>query len=158
MDPRSAATPFELQQNFVTASKIFASSLETRRALAEIESVIAQLKKSAPANPALLAQSKSVLAAIEALTSGSGGSLGLDQANTELTAALNVVESSDRAIPAQALELYAEASAAAAASVKQWAALKQGTLANFNQQLKSANLPPIAISAIEREVYTLMTQ
>jgi photosystem II stability/assembly factor-like uncharacterized protein len=162
MDPRAAATTAELQQNFTTTYRIFADSLEARRALAEIESVTGQLKKPVPANPALAAQSKTLLAAIEAITSGPasglGFGLGLEQANTELTAALNVAESSDRAIPAQALEVYAEASAASFARVKEWAALKQGPLANFNQQLQSAKLPPIAISAIEHEVYILMTQ
>jgi photosystem II stability/assembly factor-like uncharacterized protein len=162
MDPRVSASAAELQENFATTYKIFSDSLVARRALAEIESVAGQLKKSAPASPALTTQSKAVLAAIEAITSGSatapGLTVGLDQANTELTSALNVAESSDRAIPAQALEVYAEASAASAARVKEWTTLKQGPLAKYNQQLKSAKLPPIAISAIEHEVYILMTQ
>ena len=158
MDPRVPATTAELQENFATTYKIFSDSLEARRALAEIESVKTQLTKNTPNKPALTAQSKTLLAAIESITSGSDKSIGLDQANTELTAALNVAESSDRAIPSQALEVYAEASAASSARVKEWAALKQGPLAKYNQQLKSANLAPIAISLIEREVHILMTQ
>jgi len=158
MDPRSAATPFELQQNFVTASKIFADSLEARRALAEIDSVATQLKKLASTKTALTTQSQTLYFAITAITDGTPAAPGLGQANTELTSALNVAESSGRAIPAQALEVYAEAAAASSARIKEWAALKQGPLANFNQQLKSAHLPPIAIAAIEHEVYILMTQ
>jgi hypothetical protein len=154
MDPRSAATPFELQQNFATATRIFGDSLDARRALAEIESVKGQIAKT----PGLKAQSKTLLEAIEAISSGSGGGMGLEQANTELTSALNVVESSDRAIPSQALEIYSEAKTASAARVKEWSALKEGPLAKYNLELKAANLPPIAISLIEREVYTLMTQ
>ena len=56
------------------------------------------------------------------------------------------------------MDLYAEASAASALRMQQWAAFKQGPLAKFNQQLTRAKLSPIAISAIEREVYVLMTQ
>ena len=162
MDPRSTASPFDLQQNFATANKIFADSLQARRTLAEMESVKGQLTKNSPSKPALATQAKTLLAAIESITSGSDGSMGLavglDQANSELTAALNVAESSDRAIPAQALEVYAEASTASATRIKQWATLKAGPLAKYNQQLKSSNLAPIEISLIEREVYTLMTQ
>jgi hypothetical protein len=54
--------------------------------------------------------------------------------------------------------VYAGAQQASSARVKEWAALKAGGLAKFNGQLKSSKLPPIAISAIEQEVYTLMTQ
>jgi len=158
MDPRAAATSAQLQQNFTTTYGIFTASLEARRALAEMESVATQLKKSTPANSPLNTQSQTLLAAIESLTAGSGQDIGLEQANTELTSALNVAESSDRPIPAQAVEIFAEASAASAARVKDWAALKSGPLAAYNQQLKSADLAPIAISAIECEVYTLMTQ
>ena len=158
MDPRISATTGELQENFTTTYKIFTDSLEARRALAEIGSVKGQLTKNPPAKPALTAEAKTLLADIEAITSGSPQSIGLDQANTELTAALNAAESSDRAIPSQALGVYAEASAASSARVKEWSALKQGPLAKLNQQLKAANLAPIAISAIEHEVYTLMTQ
>ena len=93
-----------------------------------------------------------------AVTSGTGANLGLDQANAEMTSALNVAESSDRAIPSQAMEVYAEASAASALRLREWAALKQGALAQLNQQLTREKLPPIAISAIEHEVYVLMTQ
>jgi photosystem II stability/assembly factor-like uncharacterized protein len=158
MDPRAAASAAQLQQNFDTTYGIFTASLEARRALAEMESVATQVKRSAAGVDALAAQSRTLLAAIESITAGSGQNTGLEQANTELTSALNVAESSDRAIPAQALEIFAEASAASSARVKEWAALKQGPLAKYNRQLKSGKLPPIAISAIEHEVDTLMTQ
>ena len=89
---------------------------------------------------------------------GAGGSLGLDQANSEITSALNAAESSDRGIPSQAIQVYDEANAASALRIKEWAALKQGALVQFNQQLTHEKLAPIAISAIEHEVYVLMTQ
>jgi photosystem II stability/assembly factor-like uncharacterized protein len=157
-DPRSPATSAELQQGFETSYRIFSSSLEARRALAEIGSVKEQLAKHASDKPEIERQAKQLLASIEAIESGAGKAIGLDQANTEITAALNVAESSDRPVPAQALEVYAEAQQASSARVKEWAALKAGAFAKFNEQLKSSKLPPIAISAIEQEVYTLMTQ
>ncbi len=158
MDPRIKATTAELQQNFRTTYTIFAASLEARRALAEIGSVKNQLTKNSPSNPRIAEQQKALLASIDAITSGTGASPGLDQANSEITSALNVAESSDRAIPSQAMQVYAEANAASAPRIQQWAALKQGPLAQFNQQLTRAQLSPIAISAIEHEVYVLMTQ
>jgi hypothetical protein len=158
MDPRIKATTAELQQNFATTYGIFSASLAARRALAEIGSVKGQLAKDSFSNPALAEQQKTLLAAIVSLTSGFGGSLGLDQANSEITSALNVAEGSDRAIPSQAMQLYAEASAASTSRIEEWAALKRGPLAQFNQQLTREKLAPIAISAIEREVYVLMTQ
>jgi hypothetical protein len=158
MDPRSKETTPELQQNFATAYRIFSASLDARRALAEIGSVKGQLARSSFSNPQIAQQQKELLASIDAIASGTGGSPGLDEANSEITSALNVAESSDRPIPSQAIQVYAEASAASALRIKQWGALKQGSLAQFNRQLTREKLTPIAISAIEHEVYVLMTQ
>ena len=158
MDPRIQATTAELQQNFATTYTIFSASLEARRALAEIGSVKGQLAKNSTRNPQIAQQGKALLASIDVITSGRGANLGLDQANSEMTSALNVAESSDRAIPSQAMEVFGEASAASARRTTEWAALKQGALAQFNQQLTREKLSPIAISAIEQEVHVLMTQ
>jgi hypothetical protein len=158
MDPRTKATTAELQQNFRTTYEIFVASLEARRALAEIGSVKAQLTKNSFSNSQIAQQQKALLVSIDAITAGAGGSLGLDQANSEITSALNAAESSDRGIPSQAIQVYDEANAASAPRIKEWAALKQGALVQFNQQLTHEKLAPIAISAIEHEVYVLMTQ
>ncbi|AXC12625.1 Glycosyl hydrolase, BNR repeat precursor [Acidisarcina polymorpha] len=158
MDPRIQATTAELQQNLTTAYKIFSTSLQTRRALAEIDSVKTQLGKNSFINPQLAQMQKALLASIDQITEGAGGSLGLEQANSEITSALNAAESSDRPIPSQVMQVYSEANAASALRLKQWAALKQGALVQFNQQLTQQKLTPIAISAIEHEVYILMTQ
>jgi photosystem II stability/assembly factor-like uncharacterized protein len=161
MDPRSPASPTVLQQQFETSYKIFQDSLESRRALAEIGSLEEQLAKIA-STPALQKQTADLTTSIHALLDGDPHStertIGLEQANTELTSALNVAESSDRATPAQALAVYAEARKASAARVQEWASLKKGALADLNQQLKSQSIPPIAIGEIEREVYYLMTR
>jgi photosystem II stability/assembly factor-like uncharacterized protein len=158
MDPRVKATTAELQQNFVTTYGIFAASLQARRAMAEIGSVREQLTKGSLSSPRIAEQQKALLASIEGIISGTGGGPGLEQANSEITSALNVAESSDRAIPAQAMQVFAEASAASALRIKEWAALKQGSLKEFNEELAREKLAPIAISEIEHEVYVLMTQ
>jgi hypothetical protein len=56
------------------------------------------------------------------------------------------------------MQVYFEAKTASTLRLQQWAALKQGAFAEFNQQLTREKLAPIAISAIEQEVYVLMTQ
>jgi hypothetical protein len=158
MDPRSKATTTELQQNFATTYGIFRASLQARRALAELGSVKDQLTKDAFSNPQIAQQQKALLASIDAIISGTGAGPGLEQANSEITAVLTVAEGSDRPIPSQAVQVYSEASTTSALGIKAWATLKQGALAQFNQQLTRAQLAPIAISAIEHEVYVLMTQ
>jgi len=84
--------------------------------------------------------------------------LGLGAANQELTSALRVAESSERATPAQALAVYDQARTASSERIIQWAALKKGPIDTLNQQLKAQGLAPIAIAEIEREVYELMTR
>jgi photosystem II stability/assembly factor-like uncharacterized protein len=164
-DPRSPASQVELEEQFRAGYKIFAESLDARRALAEIGSVQNQLGKSIAkeieANAELKKRASDLSAAINRLLSGRPQlpekTLGLEQANTALTAALHVVESSDRPAPSQALVLYAEAHQASAARVQEWSALKQGPLADLNGQLKSLGLTPIAIAEIEQRVSYLMT-
>jgi photosystem II stability/assembly factor-like uncharacterized protein len=164
MDPRSPANQADLQQQFDVSYKIFEDSLASRRALAEIASVEQQLTKitAAASTSAIQKRAADLTAAIHVLLDGDPQSperaIGLNQANTELTSALNVAENSDRAIPSQALAVYAEAHTVSTARVQEWVALKKGPLAEFNQQLKAQRSSPIAIGEIEREVYYLMTR
>ncbi len=165
-DPRSPASQAELETQFNVSYKIFADSLESRRALAETGSVKEQLAngiaKEIDRKPDLRKRVAELTASIDALLSGQTPSakklMGLDEANTALTAALHVSESSDRATPTQALELYAQAHDATTARVEEWARLKKGPLAELNQQLKLQSLAPITIAEIEQEVYYLMTR
>jgi photosystem II stability/assembly factor-like uncharacterized protein len=165
-DPRSPATQAELEEQFDVSYKIFADSLESRRALAEIGSVQEQLSKTLASTTDLSAdlkkQASGFTASINALLSRRSTSpqklMGLEEANTALTAALHVAESSDRALPSQALDVYAQAHRGSAARVKEWSALKQGPLADLNRQLKAQGLTPIAVAEIEREVDYLMTR
>jgi photosystem II stability/assembly factor-like uncharacterized protein len=160
-DPRSPATQLDFDAQFATSYQIFLDSLASRRALAEIASVKQQLAKAiaSPQNDEIAKQSKELAAAIDALLEGTGGAaLGLNAANQELTSSLSVAESSDRAAPSQALAVYDEARTAARQRISEWAALKKGSLADLNQQLKTSGLAPIAIAEIEREVHYLMTR
>jgi hypothetical protein len=166
MDPRSPASQAELQQQFDISYRIFADSLESRRALAEIGSVQEQLSnvtsEASRRNSDLEKKARDLATAIDAVLAGNSqlpeNSMGLNQANTELTAALHVAESSDRTIPSQALVVYTEAHKASSARVAEWTTLKQGPLADLNRQLKAQHHAPIAIAEIEREVYYLMTR
>ena len=165
-DPRSVASHEELEAQFDVSYKMFADSLESRRTLAEAGSVKEQLANGIASEvdrkPDLQRKVAALTAAIDALLSGQTSPtsqlMGLDEANAALTAALHVSESSDREIPAQALELYTQAHQASTAQIQQWAALKKGPLAELNQQLKAQSLAPITIAEIEREVYYLMTR
>jgi hypothetical protein len=160
-DPRSPATQAEFDENFVTTYKMFLDSLSCRRALAEIGSVKEQLSKliANSKDSAVETKAKELSAAADAVVESSdSASLGLDAANQELTSAMNMAESSDRRVPAQALIVYNEARAASARRIKDWADLKAGPLAALNLELKTQGLAPIAIAEIEREVYEFMTR
>ncbi len=180
MDPRSPATPEVLTQQLQLGRQIFGETIEARRALAEIGSVEKQLadiqQKLGQRN--LGAQSAQLKSALEEARSGIGKILagkilvnqtlvnqtllnqehaaeegpGLEEAYAGLASALRVVESGDRAVPSQAITVYTESGQQVKARIAEWARFKQTRLAQLNQQLREANLAPIAISEIEREV------
>jgi photosystem II stability/assembly factor-like uncharacterized protein len=166
MDPRSPATPAVLQQQFDISYKVFEDSLQSRRALAEIASVQQQLDKiladatqqQTEVHRKAAAVSEAIHSLLEGAPQATDRTIGLDPANTELTAVLNVAENSTRTTPSQALAVYDEARKASTARIQEWATLKQGPLADLNQQMKTQSLKPIAIGEIEREVYYLMTR
>ncbi len=163
-DPRSAATLEQLNDQFTTAARIFRDSLACRRALAEIAEVNGRLTKTfaapgawaprVPAKPSA-ARAKALQSALREITEGSTG---LEAANAELTSALNVVESSDRPAPAQALAVYDLARAAAQVKIAQWTKLKAGPLAGLDRQWQAEGIAPLAIREIEHEVDDLMTR
>jgi photosystem II stability/assembly factor-like uncharacterized protein len=163
MDPRSAATPEELEKQLELGRTIFAETIECRQALAEIQTVqklLGDLKlETAPAE--LKTAVTEVQAEITKIIEGGdepGGSTGLKDANSGLSAALGVVESGDRVAPSQAIAVYEQSDQAMKARVAEWAQLKTGRLAQLNLQLKQANLTPVAITEIEREVEYFMSR
>jgi hypothetical protein len=80
-----------------------------------------------------------------------GGDIGLQKASDGLSAALKVVESSDRPVPTQALELYRESSAEAKSALAQWNDFKSKRLPELNHQLEGASLPPLAAVPVDSE-------
>ena len=151
MDPRSDASPQELEQQLKLARQIFADAMQSHRLLAQVGSVEAQLTElqaKLNENSALkttLAEAIADLHKILADDVAPHSSMGLQTASSGLASALRVVESSDRAVPAQALALYNESIAAMKFNLDQWEQFKTKRLLQINQQLNDAKRPPIEI-------------
>jgi photosystem II stability/assembly factor-like uncharacterized protein len=166
MDPRSLATREILQQQLKLGQQMFAETIEARRVLAEIGSVQKQLadiqQKITEQNAGLksaLAEAQSEIGRIlsnkESAQEQAGG---LQDAYTGLASALRVVEGGDRAVPSQAVALYNESSKRVKVGIAEWTTFKQTKLSQLSQKLREANLSPITISEIEREVEFLMSR
>jgi len=164
MDPRSSATPKVLAQQFQLGQQIFNATLQARRALAEIHSVQKQL---AGAQLGSSNQDPALKSALDEAQSGLGRILtskenpqpwGLENAYKNLASALRVVEGGDRPVPSQAIAVYQEASEQISARISEWTTFKRGKLSNLNQQRRQANLVPIAIADIEKEVEFLSSR
>jgi hypothetical protein len=82
----------------------------------------------------------------------------LQEAYTGLASALRVVESGDRAVPSQAVAVYKESSEQVKVRIAEWSRFKQTRLAQLNQQLREANIAPVEIAEIERQVEFLMSR
>jgi hypothetical protein len=163
MDPRSPALPRDLAEQYRVGREIFAETLLSRQAMAEITAVQKQmgnLQKSASDRAELIAALSVASAEIKKIVEKQTvpGALGLERANGALSATLGVVESGDRAIPSQALEVFRLAREQAKQRIAEWAEFKTTWLVKLNQQLRQANMAPVAISEIEQEVEYLMTR
>jgi hypothetical protein len=165
MDPRSPATSKTLQQQLQTGQQMFAETLETRRALAEIASLQKQFTDLEPKvgeNSVIKQALADAQAELSKIVTGKGTvpgqTVGLQGAFTELTSALRVVESGDRDVPAQAIAVYNDSSQRIKAAIAEWSEFKTTKLPQLNQKLQEGNLAPIAISEIEQEVEFLMTR
>jgi photosystem II stability/assembly factor-like uncharacterized protein len=143
MDPRSAAAPSELEQQYRLGKQIFVETVAVRKTLDEIHSVQAQLIAATDKHDAnSTAGNFSLAQAQEAITkilSGTGNRMGDDQglesASNGITAALRVVEGGDRAVPSQAIALFAESDRAAKLRLQEWSQIKEGMLS----QLRSSS-------------------
>jgi len=149
MDPRSSATQQELEQQLKLGQQIFADAMSGRQILAEINFVQKQLADLQPkinGHAELEAYLIDAKQKIKEILSGSdkGHAPGLETANAGLAAALRVVESSDRAIPSQALEVFQSSSATLKSASHSWNVFKTSALPRFNQQLEKENLPPLS--------------
>jgi photosystem II stability/assembly factor-like uncharacterized protein len=165
MDPRSHAAQAELDQQQRLGLEIFGEAHRVRRVLAEIAAVKKHLGEVKPQlagkNPELLAQVTNLETAIATLEKGSQppvATMGLETASTGLASALRVVESSDRAVPSQAIELYQQSAEAAKAGIAEWTKLKSTQLIQLNDALRNAGVAPVQISEMDREVEYLMSE
>lgn len=155
MDPRSQATAAELNEQLRTGLEIFGEVMASRRSLAEINAVKKRLGElegqSLKQHPELLEQVKAAQSAIEKIEKGAapapGVISGLTSANTGLAAALRVVQSSDRAIPSQALDLCRQADEVAKAQIGEWTNVKRTQLTKLNEALEKAGMPAIQTAA-----------
>jgi phage shock protein A len=160
-----------LTQQLQLGRQIFAETIEARRALAEINSVQKQLadiqqklgqQKGGPQSAQLkqaLSEAQQEIGKI--LTNKEripGEDLGLQNAYAGLASALRVVESGDRAVPSQAIEVYQESSRQVRARIAEWTQFKQTKLAQLNRQLREASLDLIAIAEVERQVEFLISR
>jgi photosystem II stability/assembly factor-like uncharacterized protein len=160
MDPRSPATPRDLEQQLQLSRQIFAEAIASRQVLAEIRSVQKQLSDLEPKLGSDHADLKSAVLQLEAeirkILAGkedsTSNALGLETASSGLTSALAVVESGDRAIPPQAIALYHESSQALKLRIADWNQVKTNWLPELNQHLRQKNIAPIAISELVEEV------
>jgi photosystem II stability/assembly factor-like uncharacterized protein len=148
MDPRSTGTPQDLAEQVKLGREIFTEVRNARNALSAIRTVQKQLSGLQPQlqqRADLKANADVASNELKTIISGvSSRDMGLDKANTGLFAALRVVESSDRPVPAQALEVYHESSAAARLALAKWNDFKSKRLPELNHQLQGASLPPLA--------------
>ena len=159
MDPRSQATVTELKDQLRVGLQIFDEVQMTRKALSEIGALKKKLSEieaqSLKQHPELLTQLTSLQSAIGKIEKGErpapGEITGLEAANTGLAAALRVVESGDRAIPSQAMELYRQADQVAKAELARWSEVKSTQIAKLNEALRKAGVAPVEISEIDRE-------
>jgi photosystem II stability/assembly factor-like uncharacterized protein len=164
-DPRSPATRSELARQFDTGTRIFRDAMDSRRALAEIASVVEKLNSTVASGPGVAPGPRGNTAALRAVNARraqiaaiTDGPAGLKAAAAALASALHVVESSDREAPSQALAVYESARAASQARLQQWAALKTGGLAALNGLFEREGMQPVPIHDIEREIEHYVTR
>jgi hypothetical protein len=169
IDPRVGATDAELSAQFTLADSIYAQTVSSRKAMAELQSVEAQLKKldaeSKDIPPEVSQAIHQALARLEQIKDGgaaehnnSSGEAGLAEANAGLGIALHMVESGHRAAPAQALTIFETMSRSAHAQIAAWEHFKSADLSNLNSALTRAKRAPVQIAAIEEQVHYAMTR
>ena len=165
MDPRTRATLSELQEQLRLGLEFFGEVRRARRTLAEIGAVKKSLgdvkQQLAGKNPEILEQVTAVETAITNMEKGSkapNATMGLETASTGMASALRVVESSDRAIPSQAIDVYRESNEAAKRAIAEWSQLKVTELVKLNNALVHAGFNTIQVSLIERAVEDFMTE
>jgi photosystem II stability/assembly factor-like uncharacterized protein len=158
MDPRSSASVKVLADQLRLGLEIFGEARKGHHTAAEITSVkkhLDELKPQLADKPALLSQVNGVEKSIADIEAGNknavGSSMGLEAANTGLGSSLRAVESGDRTVPSQAVEVYQQSDEAFKARLADWQKLKSTQIAQLNQALQQAGLPALRISQMEND-------
>jgi photosystem II stability/assembly factor-like uncharacterized protein len=157
MDPRSPATARDLEQQLQLGRQIFTESIGARQTLAEMRSVQKQLSELEQKLDSHHAQVKSAASQLQIeirrIMAGAEDPAikteGLENASAGLTSALAVVESSDRAVPSQAIALYHESSEALKLRIADWNHVKTNWLPQLNLHLREGKLAPIVLSEVD---------
>ncbi len=153
MDPRSAATTAELEQQYQRGREMFTEAIHARQTLAEIHSVQARLtmidQKLTAQQFELKARVEKVQDAIKEILAGTGthegDETGLDIARAGIAGALRVVESGDRTVPSQAGVIFEESKRALKLRTSKWNQIKTSLLPPLNDELKPAGEEPVSI-------------
>jgi hypothetical protein len=139
MDPRSTATPAELDDQYKLGQEMFIAAMRARRALAEIHSVQAKLDAPQGGSHADGGASE-VQDAIKKILKGNAapaGPMGLETASGTLASVLRVVESGNRTVPSQAMAVFDEADRAARQRIGEWERIKKDRLPQLDEKLKA---------------------
>jgi photosystem II stability/assembly factor-like uncharacterized protein len=138
MDPRSAATSSELEQQYRLGKQMFLETVAVRKTLDDIHSVQAQLIAASDkqkTQPTVGNSSAQAQEAIKKILVGSGSlsgdEQGLEAASNGITAALRVVEGGDRAVPSQAIALFEESDRAAKLRLEEWSRMREALLSQL---------------------------
>jgi hypothetical protein len=150
MDPRSSATPRDLEQQLQLGLEVFAEAIRGRKVLSEIKAVQKQstdLEPKLDGHADLKAAVSQLESEIRRILTGTDDSPpkteGLEDAGSGLASALAVVESSDRPVPSQAIALYHESADALKLRLADWNHVKTNWLPQLNQHLRQHNFTPI---------------
>jgi photosystem II stability/assembly factor-like uncharacterized protein len=158
MDPRSPASPRDLEQRLQLGRQIFVEAISSRRVLAEVKSVQKQLdalEQKVGDHADLKFAVSQLETEVRKILAGSddppSSAVGLESASAGLASALAVVESGDRDVPSQAVALYDESSQALKLRIADWNHVKTNWLPQLNQHLRQENLTPVEVTEIAED-------
>ncbi|HEY0784510.1 MAG TPA: hypothetical protein VGD62_01485 [Acidobacteriaceae bacterium] len=169
MDPRAAATPDVLAQQFTRAYSIYLQTIPSRKAMAELEAAESQLKTlhadQGTPSPDLTEALDRASRSLDLIRNGAASKdedssqpQGLAAANAGLGVALRIVESGDREAPAQALSIADQSGKSSRLGIEQWQQWKTTELRTLNQSLTRAHRDPLHIAEIEEQVHYAITR
>jgi hypothetical protein len=163
LDPRSTATPAELQKQLdlcLSISRDMARAADALRQARALRSLLTERRSAAEAagNAELASRIAALDTAAAAIMGNAGGGRGgrsgavpasgspnLASVSSLLGTALSVAGSADRTPPASAYEIGQQASRSLTALLASWKSLQDTRLAALNQDLRQNQLPAIVL-------------